>query len=148
MINDEMHNGDVRAVTENERDSVMDGCLKCKLCEVQCPYTPREGHEFKLDFPKLVHRYQALRHRKHGGTLRDKVLGDPDLAGRLARASFGLANTMNRVRPPLFSWTRYCIHPAHLPDFASATSRLAEKRANGRESGCRGGVFQTCFCAE
>ena len=29
----------------------MDACFQCKLCEVQCPYTPREGHEFRFDFP-------------------------------------------------------------------------------------------------
>jgi Fe-S oxidoreductase len=39
----------------------MDACFQCKLCEVQCPYTPRDNHEFQLDFPKLVHRYKAPR---------------------------------------------------------------------------------------
>ena len=67
MIDDETHKGDVRALTGDERDSVMDDCFQCKLCEVQCPYTPREGHEFRLDFPKLVHRYQAVRWKRKGG---------------------------------------------------------------------------------
>ena len=34
----------------------MDACFQCKLCEVQCPYTPRDKHPFQLDFPELVHR--------------------------------------------------------------------------------------------
>ena len=56
----------------------MDACFQCKLCEVQCPYTPRDGHEFQLDFPKLVHRYKARRAKQRGVPLRDRVLGDPD----------------------------------------------------------------------
>ena len=52
----------------------MDACFQCKLCEVQCPYTPRDQHEFQLDFPKLVHRYKAQRQPKREGpsTLRDR----------------------------------------------------------------------------
>ncbi len=149
MVDDEKHNGDVRALTDTERDSVMDDCFQCKLCEVQCPYTPREGHEFKLDFPKLVHRYQAVRHRKNGGTLRDKVLGDPDLAGKMARASFGLANKMNRVRLHRFFMDKILgIHPsAHLPDFASATfENWAEKSGKmAVKVGAEAVLFQTCF---
>ena len=44
----------------------MDDCFQCKLCEVQCPYTPRDKHPFQLDFPKLVHRYRAVQQRKKG----------------------------------------------------------------------------------
>ena len=55
----------------DETKSVMDACFQCKLCEVQCPYTPRDGHEFQLDFPKLVHRYRAQQTRKTGVPLRD-----------------------------------------------------------------------------
>ncbi len=149
MIDDDTHKGDVRALTEAERDSVMEDCFQCKLCEVQCPYSPREGHEFQLDFPKLVHRYQALRYRKQGGTLRDKVLGDPDLAGKMARASFGLANRMNRVKVHRFFMDKVLgIHPsALLPDFASATFEAwAEKSGKmAAEVGAEAVLFQTCF---
>ena len=58
---DKKHDGDVTRLTRAESDRVMDACFQCKLCEVQCPYTPREGHEFRFDFPKLVHRYKAQR---------------------------------------------------------------------------------------
>ncbi len=149
MIDDEKHQGDVRALTTGERDSVIDDCFQCKLCEVQCPYTPREGHEFQLDFPKLVHRYQAVRRRRQGGKLRDKVLGNPDLAGKMARASFGMANKMNRVK--LHRWFMdkvLGVHPeAHLPDFASATfESWAEKSGKMAEKvGLEAVLFQTCF---
>jgi Fe-S oxidoreductase len=146
---DEKHQGDVRALGQDERDRVMDDCFQCKLCEVQCPYTPREGHAFALDFPRLVHRYQAVRRRRNGGRLRDRILGDPDLAGALARASFGMANVMNRVA--LHRWFMdkvLGVHPqAHLPEFASATFEAwAQKSGHMAERpGMEAVLFQTCF---
>jgi len=147
---DERHGGDVRALTAGERDAVMDDCFQCKLCEVQCPYTPREGHPFALDFPKLVHRYQAQRRKREGGTLRDRVLGDPDRAGALARKSFGLANALNRVA--LHRWFMdkvLGVHPrAHLPDFAPATfeawATRSGKLAQAHEAP-EVVLFQTCY---
>ncbi|HJV37221.1 MAG TPA: heterodisulfide reductase-related iron-sulfur binding cluster [Geothrix sp.] len=146
---DQKHHGDVRALSKEERDGIMDDCFQCKLCEVQCPYTPREGHAFALDFPRLVHRYQAQRRKREGGTLRDKLLGDPDLSAKLARTSFGLANTMNRVA--IHRWfmekTLGIHRDAHLPDFASATFEAwAEK--SGRiqaKPGAEAVLFQTCI---
>ena len=82
---DETHDGDVHKINESEIADVMGSCFQCKLCEVQCPYTPRDNHEFQLDFPRLVHRWSAQRHREEGSDLRDKILGDPDLAGGLAQ---------------------------------------------------------------
>ena len=67
---DDTHGGDVRKLSPGEIDGVMDQCFQCKLCEVQCPYTPRDKHEFQLDFPKLVHRYQAVRKKREGFTHR------------------------------------------------------------------------------
>ena len=72
---DDEYDGDVRKVTPAVTDQVMNACFQCKLCEVQCPYTPAENHEFELDFPKLVHRYVAQRTKKEGLSLRDKVSG-------------------------------------------------------------------------
>jgi Fe-S oxidoreductase len=146
---DQKYQGDVRALTKAERDGVMEDCFQCKLCEVQCPYTPREGHAFALDFPRLVHRYQAQRRRREGGTLRDKLLGDPDLSAKLARASFGLANTMNRVT--IHRWfmeKALGIHrEARLPDFAPATFEAwAEKSGRIQEKpGAEAVLFQTCI---
>ena len=57
---DKRHDGDVRKITPDETDAVLDTCFQCKLCEVQCPYTVRDNHEYKLDFPKLVHRHPHI----------------------------------------------------------------------------------------
>ena len=120
---DDKHGGDVRELTESQTATVMDQCFQCKLCEVQCPYTERDGHEFKLDFPRLVHRYVAQRALRDGLALRDRVLGDPDRAGALARTSFGIANVANRVRlHRIFLEKVLGIHRDKLlPDFAGTT---------------------------
>lgn len=94
---DERHEGDVRRLSGEETQAVMDACFQCKLCEVQCPYTPRDRHEFQLDLPRLIHRYKAQQRRAQGPRLRDAFLGDPDAAGAMARASLGLINVLNRA---------------------------------------------------
>ena len=48
------------------RDQVVDECFQCKLCYTTCPYTAAEGHEFKLDFPRLMLRANAIRRRERG----------------------------------------------------------------------------------
>ena len=78
---DDKHDGDVHKLTAAETQRVMDACFQCKLCEVQCPYTPRDGHEFQLDFPKLVHRYERAIARSSGVPLPATPAGRPGSAG-------------------------------------------------------------------
>jgi glycerol-3-phosphate dehydrogenase subunit C len=143
------HDGDVRKVTFDETKHVMDACFQCKLCEVECPYTPNEGHEFQLDFPKLVARYRAQHEREHGHTLSNTALGDPDLSGAAARASLGMANVMNRVQA--HRWFLEKVLDIHrdklLPDFAGKTFE-AEARERGVAFDWRDAevvLFQTCY---
>ena len=148
---DDEHDGDVRKVTPLDTERVMDACFQCKLCEVQCPYTPRDGHEFQLDVPKLVHRYDAIRYRKgeQPHKLRLKVLEDPDRAGTMARASFGLANVMNRVG--IHRWFMEKLvgidRRKLLPDFAQTTFEAWAKGAGLMDAGVGGEavLFQTCY---
>lgn len=145
---DQNYDGDVHKVTSKDTKKIMDACFQCKLCEVQCPYTPRDKHEFQLDFPKLVHRYKAQETKQQGTSLRDKVLGDPDSAGALARQSFGLANTMNRVQA--HRWFLEKIVGIHkdklLPDFAPSTfEKWAEAEGLTQVTNAEVVLFQTCY---
>lgn len=145
---DDRHDGDVLKLTDGEIATVMDQCFQCKLCEVQCPYTPRDGHEFELDFPKLVHRYQAQRVRREGLSLRDKALSSPDRLGRVARASMGMANLMNRNA--LHRWFLEKVLGIHrakdLPEFAPKTfERWAREEGRTGAPGAEVVLFQTCF---
>ncbi len=149
---DKKYDGDVRSIRPEETEQVMDACFQCKLCEVQCPYTPRDNHEFQLDFPRLVHRYNAVKVRREGTKLSDRLLGDPDGAAKMARASLGLANTMNRVSAHRWFMEKFMgVHREKLlPDFAGSTfERWAD--ANGHISDQPGDeppevvLFQTCY---
>jgi glycerol-3-phosphate dehydrogenase subunit C len=140
--------GDTRKLTEPEVAGVMEQCFQCKLCEVQCPYTPRDQHEYQLDFPKLVHRWQANRRRREGDSLRDKLLGNPDLLGGLSRASLGLANVANRVGAHRWLMEKVVGISAKktLPDFAPSTFEAwAEAHGKVKAPGAEAVLFQTCF---
>ncbi|HLG15309.1 MAG TPA: heterodisulfide reductase-related iron-sulfur binding cluster [Blastocatellia bacterium] len=146
---DQKYDGDVRRISSRETEAVMDSCFQCKLCEVQCPYTERDSHEFKLDFPKLVHRYKAQRARGRGFSLRDRVLADPDRAGAMARASMGIANAVNRVRiHRVFMEKVLGVHRDKLlPDFAATTFERWATAAEKIKDAPGGEVvlFQTCY---
>lgn len=120
---DEKYDGDVHRIDARDTDRIMDQCFQCKLCEVQCPYTPRDGHEFQLDFPRLVHRYQAIKAKAGGIRLRDRLLARADQAGKAARAGLGLANALNRNRA--HRWFMEKVLGIHreklLPQFAATT---------------------------
>jgi Fe-S oxidoreductase len=146
---DQQYEGDVRRITASDTAKVMDACFQCKLCEVQCPYTERDGHEFKLDFPRLVHRYDAQNARRGKLRLRDGVLGNPDGAGALARLSMGIANIANRIRLNRILLEKVLgIHRDKLlPDFASTTFEKWAARAGKikKEAGGEAVLFQTCY---
>ncbi|MCB0327509.1 MAG: 4Fe-4S dicluster domain-containing protein [Bdellovibrionales bacterium] len=145
---DKKYEGDPRKISLKEHDQLMDSCFQCKLCEVQCPYTPRDKHEFQLDFPKLVHRYQAL--RKKSFSIRRFLLSKPDFAGWMARLSFGTANIANRV--PFLRWLMekgVGIHREKLlPDFAAqAFDRQAKAKglSDKKPEEVEVVLFQTCY---
>jgi Fe-S oxidoreductase len=116
---------------------------------VQCPYTPRDGHEFQLDFPKLVHRYRGVHARGRPRSLRQRVLNDPDTAAKLARLSLGMANAANRSRPlrVLMEKTVGIHRDKKLPDFAAEPFDAWAARQGYLSPGPGGDavLFQTCF---
>jgi Fe-S oxidoreductase len=146
---DENYDGNVRRIKPSETETIMDACFQCKLCEVQCPYTERDQHPFKLDFPKLAHRYKAQRQKREGSSFRDRVLKDPDKAGALARASLGTANVANRIRlHRIFLEKTVGIHRDKLlPDFSQTTFEkwAAQTGRIKNEPGGEAVLFQTCY---
>jgi Fe-S oxidoreductase len=146
---DERHGGDVRKITPVETEGVLDTCFQCKLCDVNCPYTPRDNHPFMVDFPKMVHRHRAVRARERGIPLRDRLLADPDGAGKLARASFGLANFANRLRINRVILEKLLgIHRNKLlPEFAGETFEAWAAKTGHIPAEPSGEVvlFQTCY---
>ena len=66
--------------------SVVDLCWQCKMCYVECPYTPDQGHAWLVDFPRVAMREKAQRAKRNGVSIQDRALGEP---GRLGALSSG-----------------------------------------------------------
>ena len=91
--------GETEALTAQDCEAVNDLCYQCKLCYFKCPYTPDDGHAFVLDFPRLMLRHKAQRARARGVRFQDRVLGEPQLLGRLSSGPQArLANLVNENR--------------------------------------------------
>lgn len=146
---DDESGGRVENLAPARIEQAFDACFQCKLCEVQCPYTPREEHEFQLDFPKLIHRYDAIHSKGKKGSFRDRLLGDPDKAAGLARASLGMANVAAKVRPlRVIQEKTLGIHrDAVQPAFARRTFEKQAAKRGVVVTEPTGDVvlFQTCF---
>jgi Fe-S oxidoreductase len=91
--------GDITQVTDKDLRQVIDFCYQCKLCYPHCPFTPDEGHRFKIDFPHLMLRAKAVRARREGVRLQDRILGNPDRMGRFGSAMVPFSNWANRFKP-------------------------------------------------
>jgi glycerol-3-phosphate dehydrogenase subunit C len=86
-------------LTDADFASATDLCWQCKLCYVKCPYTPDEGHAWMVDIPRLLMREKAQRARRNGITLQDRVLGEPQLLGRMTAGPMArVANFVNANR--------------------------------------------------
>ena len=144
--------GDVRKLPREKVDQVIDECFQCKLCYTQCPYTEAEGHEFKLDFPRLLMRANAIRRRDTGIPLREKMLADPDTLGRVGTLLPMLANAANTLDPHRVLMEKAMgIHRDKLlPDFASDPfPNWVRRELNGLTQTSDGAhkvvLFATCF---
>jgi glycerol-3-phosphate dehydrogenase subunit C len=79
--------------------SATDLCWQCKVCYIKCPYTRDEGHEWLVDIPRLLMREKAQRARRLGVTVQDRVLGEPQLLGKVTAGRMApVANFVNANR--------------------------------------------------
>lgn len=143
--------GDVRELSSGERQRVVELCYGCRLCEIKCPYTPGEGHEFQLDFPRLMLRARAAGVRERGLKMRERLLGNPDLLGRIGAIAPSLANRAvhSALQRRLAEATLGIHRDKKLPDFAAETFRkwldrrgLAQPPA---QPAAKVAIFHTCI---
>ena len=148
---DERSHEDVRELTAVQKREVIELCYECKLCEVKCPYTPRDGHEFELDFPRLVLRARAVHVREEGIGRREKMLGNPDRTGRIGALVPGLFNWVCRSK-----WQRAMMEKLlgihrdkQLPEFVHETfEKWLEREGLPQPPAApvaQVAIFHTCF---
>ena len=105
---------------------VVDHCYLCDMCFMtKCPYVP--PHEWNVDFPHLMLRAKAVKHKQGKTRTRDKILTSTDMVGTLAGIPVvsSLVNAVNRSRLGRKVVEELVeVHPdAHLPDYHSNTLR-------------------------
>ena len=77
---DESKTMEADGVDKADYTKVIDHCYLCDLCYLtKCPYVP--PHEWNVDFPHLMLRAKAIKFKKHGASLRDKMLSSTDAMG-------------------------------------------------------------------
>ncbi|MEP6868468.1 MAG: heterodisulfide reductase-related iron-sulfur binding cluster [Novosphingobium sp.] len=117
---DESPNEEVGDLSTAQMASVVDACTLCDMCFMtKCPYVP--PHPFDLDFPHLMLRHRAVRHRKGETPLVDRELAKMDRNGRLGSLVAGAANWATKegnglTRPAIEAVTGIDAR-AHVPPF-------------------------------
>jgi glycerol-3-phosphate dehydrogenase subunit C len=70
-------------VEKRDFAKVVHQCYLCDMCYMtKCPYVP--PHPWNVDFPHLMLRAKAVKFRKRGVRMRDRLLSSTDALGRLA----------------------------------------------------------------
>ena len=154
---DESETMEIDGVAKSDYGKVVDHCYLCDLCYMtKCPYVP--PHEWNVDFPHLMLRAKAIRHKAGKSRLRDRILTSTDRVGSLAGVPVvaGVVNAANKnslVRKAMDKVLG--VHPdAIIPEYHSDTLRkrlrkhpVTEITAEpaGRTRG-KVALFTTCYC--
>jgi len=145
---------EVDGVSKADYGKVVDQCYLCDMCYMtKCPYVP--PHAWNVDFPHLMLRAKAVRFRKEGAKLRDRLLTSTDAMGRLATIPVvvqfvNAANRTKAIRGVM--QTTLGVHKERiLPEYAREKFR-AGARANasfpardGKNTPGKVAVFSTCY---
>jgi glycerol-3-phosphate dehydrogenase subunit C len=147
--------GEIDGVDKKDFARVVDHCYLCDMCYMtKCPYVP--PHPWNVDFPHLMLRAKAVKHRSGGTHWRDQVLSSTDTVGAIAGIPV-VVEAVNAVnKSPLGRKMLDAVlhvHPsAPVPTYVSKTARkqLARRpagtvaRAAGGTSG-KVALFATCY---
>ena len=152
---DATDDGEVHGVKKEAYWSVVDQCYLCDLCFMtKCPYTP--PHEWNLDFPHLMLRAKAIKHKQGGVGRAEQLLASTDVHGQFAGIPIvvDLVNAVNATAPVRRLLDKALgVHPqAWMPSLAGQRFRwgrtmTGEARVvtKGERTPGRVAVFATCY---
>ena len=134
---DESDTMEVDGVAKEDYWKVVDHCYLCDLCFMtKCPYVP--PHAWNLDFPHLMLRAKAVKHKQGKTRPRDKILSSTDTVGALAGIPVvsGIVNATNKTRIGRKVLASVLgVHPqARIPEYRSKTLRKQLASRVGRQS--------------
>jgi glycerol-3-phosphate dehydrogenase subunit C len=152
---DETEDGEVHGVRKEAYWKVVDQCYLCDLCYMtKCPYTP--PHAWNLDFPHLMLRAKAIKHKKGEVRAAEKFLASTDTHGSFAGIPIVVqaVNALNKtkVARKLMDGT-LGVHPdAWMPSLATerfrwgrAMSNTTFTAVNGQRTPGKVAIFATCY---
>ncbi|MDH4190277.1 MAG: heterodisulfide reductase-related iron-sulfur binding cluster, partial [Betaproteobacteria bacterium] len=145
---------EVDGIPRKDYAKVVDQCYLCDMCYMtKCPYVP--PHQWNVDFPHLMLRAKAVKFKRQGAGLRDRLLSSTDALGKLATIPVVVqtVNALNRngVARAAMEKTLGVAKQRELPRYASRTFRagsLADASfpvQNGRTTPGKVAIFATCY---
>jgi len=147
--------GEVHGIDKRDYWKVVDQCYLCDLCYMtKCPYTP--PHVWNVDFPHLMLRAKAIKHRKGEVSAKEEFLASTDLHGQFAGIPI-VVEAVNAVNGTTAARrlmkTALGVHPdAWMPALAEqrfrwgrAMSGAASVVTNGVRTPGKVAIFATCY---
>jgi glycerol-3-phosphate dehydrogenase subunit C len=151
---DESATMEVDGVAKADYWNVVDQCYLCDVCYLtKCPYVP--PHPWNLDFPHLMLRAKAVKHKKGLNGIRDVVLSSTDKLGMFAGIPVvtQTVNAMNqtKIARELTEMTLGVDEKAWIPAYAAKKFRSGPKKGgpteakNGERTPGKVAIFSTCY---
>lgn len=153
---DATDDGEVHGVAKQDYWKVVDQCYLCDLCYMtKCPYTP--PHAWNLDFPHLMLRAKAQKHRRGEVQAKEKFLASTDTHGSFAGIPIvvDVVNAVNRTKAARKAMdSNLGVHPqAWMPALAEQRFRWGREMrwgdttvaVNGAKTPGKVAIFATCF---
>ncbi len=154
---DESDTMEIDGVAKEDYQKVVDQCYLCDLCFMtKCPYTP--PHEWNIDFPHLMLRAKAVKHKKGASRTRDKILTSTDVVGKIAGIPViaEIVNTSNKIKPvrkviekTLGVHSEACIPEYHVKTFRKQFPKHQqvnpEQVQPGETTQGKVALFSTCY---
>lgn len=137
-------------LTSKDYDEIVELCYHCKLCYPKCPYVP--PHQYMLDFPRLMMRWHLVSKKEKGIKFTDKLLGNPDLIGKIGSTFPDLMNWANRnsLNRKLMEVVAGIHQERNLPKYYGETfidwfkKRQGKKVKSDKEPIAKVALFYTC----
>ncbi len=151
---DATEDGEVHGVAKKDYAKVVDQCYLCDVCYMtKCPYVP--PHPWALDFPHLMLRAKAVKHKNGETTFRDNLLSSTDKLGSFAGIPV-VTKTVNAVNKTAVMRSAMetvlgVDKKAWIPEYASQTfPQLAEQSAAwpvtaGERTPGKVAIYATCY---
>jgi len=146
---------EVDGVAKADYRKVVDQCYLCDLCyQTKCPYVP--PHAWNVDFPHLMLRAKAIKHKNGETSWQSKVLSSTTTVGKLASIPVVVqaVNALNNTAPMRNLLDKTLgVHPsAVIPSYNSNHGRKRLKMYEGAVEAQVAGptrgrvaIFTTCY---